>query len=302
MAQASLPIAGEAMPAPADATSLKAKLRRAESLNKRRALLLVLPLFLFILVTFMIPIGLMLYRGVDNPEIVATIPRTADMLEDWQPPEPPAEEVFATLNEELAAIDDKRAISQLGVRLNYEYSGASSLMRKTARNAGKLEPGNYREQFLKIDKDWGDPELWAAIKKLNSPVTPSYFLAAVDMTRNVEGEIVAVPETQRIYLPLFWRTLWLSLVITFLTLLLGFPVAYLLAVLPLKTSNLLMILVLLPFWTSLLVRTTSWIVLLQSQGVINDILFWIGIIDDQGRLQMVYNKTGTVIAMTHILL
>jgi putative spermidine/putrescine transport system permease protein len=64
----------------------------------------------------------------------------------------------------------------------------------------------------------------------------------------------------------------------------------------------LMILVLLPFWTSLLVRTSSWIAMLQGQGVINDLLVWIGLVDDQNRLTMIYNATGTVITMTHILL
>ena len=107
---------------------------------------------------------------------------------------------------------------------------------------------------------------------------------------------------QRIYLPLFWRTMFLSAVIAALCLLLGFPIAHLLATLPLRHSNLLMILVLLPFWTSLLVRTTSWMVLLQSQGVVNDALVCLGIISDDGRLAMMYNRVGTIVAMTHILL
>ena len=64
----------------------------------------------------------------------------------------------------------------------------------------------------------------------------------------------------------------------------------------------LMIFVLLPFWTSLLVRTTAWIVMLQQNGVINGILVWLGILSDDGRLQLVYNETGTLIAMTQILL
>jgi putative spermidine/putrescine transport system permease protein len=75
-----------------------------------------------------------------------------------------------------------------------------------------------------------------------------------------------------------------------------------LATLPMRTSNVLMILVLLPFWTSLLVRTSAWKVLLQNQGVINDFLVWIGIIADGNRLELINNVTGTVIAMTHILL
>jgi putative spermidine/putrescine transport system permease protein len=76
----------------------------------------------------------------------------------------------------------------------------------------------------------------------------------------------------------------------------------LLATLPLRISNLLMILVLLPFWTSLLVRTTAWIVLLQGQGVVNSLLVGLGLVDDDGRLAMINNQLGTIIAMTHILL
>ena len=92
------------------------------------------------------------------------------------------------------------------------------------------------------------------------------------MERDVAGDVTAKPESSQIYILLFERTLLLSLVITLMTLLLGYPIAYLLATLPARISNLLIILVLLPFWTSLLVRTTSWIVLLQQQGVINDFL------------------------------
>ena len=97
----------------------------------------------------------------------------------------------------------------------------------------------------------------------------------------------------RIYVALFVRTLRLSLIITVMTLLLGFPIAYLLATLPTRTSNLLLIFVLLPFWTSLLVRTTAWIALLQQQGVINEFLVAIGLINTDGRLEMIHNELGT---------
>ena len=94
----------------------------------------------------------------------------------------------------------------------------------------------------------------------------------------------------------------LSVAITVACLLIGYPVAFLLATLPMRTSNMLMILVLLPFWTSLLVRTSAWKVLLQQQGVINDTLVFLGIVGDGARLAMINNQTGTIIAMTHILL
>ena len=128
------------------------------------------------------------------------------------------------------------------------------------------------------------------------------MLAAVDLIRDDQGQIVHVAEEQRLHLMLFGRTFWLSAVITGLTVLLGYPIAYLLASLPARKANLLMILVLLPFWTSLLVRTTAWIVMLQTQGVLNDLLVWFGMVDNQQRWQLIFNQTGTIIAMTHILL
>jgi putative spermidine/putrescine transport system permease protein len=291
------PITGEV----ADAALLKARLRRATRRAKIQALLLVAPLFLFILITFVIPILTMLYRSVDNPQVVSTIPATAELLASWEGPDPPSEEVFATLAQELKVADDNRTIGQLGTRLNYEVSGMSSLLRKTGRRIDRIEPP-YKEAFIDIDDDWADPEVWRTIKQLSSPYTLSYYLAALDMKYGEDGGIEMQPGYRQIYVDLFLKTLWLSLLITVLTLLLGYPIAYLLASLPLKYSNLLMILVLLPFWTSLLVRTTSWIVLLQTEGVLNDLLVWIGVIGDDGRLRMVYNQIGTVVAMTHILL
>src|SRR5690606_15791807 len=139
------------------------------------------------------------------------------------------------------------------------------------------------------------------IQAYSSPYTAGYFLNAVDLERSPDG-IAARPPEERIYIKLFARTMWMSLLITVSCLVLGYPVAWLLANLRASTSNLLMILVLLPFWTSLLVRTSAWKVLLQQQGVINDILVWLRLVDDAGRLVMINNQTGTMIAMTHILL
>ena len=88
--------------------------------------------------------------------------------------------------------------------------------------------------------------------------------------------------------------------VTALCLLLGYPLAYKLASLPVRISNVLLILVLLPFWTSLLVRTGAWVVLLQREGVINDLLIALGLVGQP--LQLVYNRFGVYVAMTHILL
>ncbi|MEL6216689.1 MAG: ABC transporter permease, partial [Pseudomonadota bacterium] len=132
--------------------------------------------------------------------------------------------------------------------------------------------------------------------------TLSFYLAALDRRYDANNTIVRADELYRIYIPILLKTLWLSALITFLCFILAYPVAYLLSTLPLSKSNLLMILVLLPFWTSLLVRTTAWIAMLQTQGVLNDVFVSLGFIGDDGRIQMIYNQTGTVIAMVHILL
>ena len=287
----------------ADGTPLKTSLARALRRNKLRALLLVAPLFLFILFTFFIPIADMLWRSVENQLVGDVLSRTVAALQSWDETgtEIPDEAVFEALVEDLRAGRENREGGKVGLRLNYEKSGVSSLFRKTARRANRIE-APYKEALLKIDKDWGDVTVWRLIKRESDPLTASYYAAALDMTYDDEGNIVAKPEERQIYLKLFWRTLWISALITVLCLLLGYPVAYLLSVLPAKTSNLLIILVLLPFWTSLLVRTTAWIALLQQEGVINDLLVWIGLVADNNRLAMIHNATGTIIAMTHILL
>jgi putative spermidine/putrescine transport system permease protein len=183
------------------------------------------------------------------------------------------------------------------------YEGPRAEMLREARAAVEdFENQPVREMFLAEEEDWLDPEVWATIKTFSPPYTPGYFLTSVDLKLSPDGEVVAQDEDQRIYMLLFQRTLFMSLMIMGCTILLGYPIAYLISNLPLRTANLLLILVLLPFWTSLLVRTSAWKVLLQQQGVINDTLVWIGLVADDARLTMINNQFGTIVAMTHILL
>ena len=286
-----------------DGRPLKASLARALRREKMRSLLLIAPLLLFVVLTFLAPIGDMLFRSVENGIVQETLPNTVEALREWDSDsgEIPDENVFAALHDDLLVAVDQRIHTRLGSRLNYESSGMSSLFRGTGRDVGRMEEGNYREQFIESDDEWGDIETWKVIKRFSPTITPGYFLNSVDAEYTSDG-IQMKPEDERIYLFLFGRTLYLSMVITFSCLLLGYPIAFLLANLPLRTSNVLMILVLLPFWTSLLVRTSAWKVLLQQQGVINDFLVWSGVISESGRLIMINNQTGTIIAMTHILL
>jgi putative spermidine/putrescine transport system permease protein len=297
--------AGDGVMRAADGTPLKLSIARAQRRQKLRAFLLVAPLLFFVLITFIAPIGDMLFRAVENQIVPDNMPRTVAALEDWDPTdtELPPDAAFEALLADMVVMEEAKMHTRVGSRLNYEQSGMSSLFRKTGRRADRIEPGNAREALIDIDEDWADPEVWGTIKQYGGAYTAGYFLSAADMRRDaIDGDITWKPEFQQIYIMLFQRTMFLSLTITASTLLLGYPIAYLLATQPLRIANVLLILVLLPFWTSLLVRTSAWIVLLQDQGVINDTLVWLGIISDDNRLSMIFNQTGTIVAMTHILL
>ena len=286
----------------ADGRSLVLALARSQGRARRRAFLLVLPLLAFVLITFVIPIGQMLQRSFHNDGFSANMPQISEWFAQNPRGTDPDQAAWAALAADLSAAAEARRIGTVGTRINYDMPGTRSLFTATGRQLrGGIEPP-YRENLLEINQGWDSPRLWSAMREASSPFTTNFYLASMDRTRAEDGSIQKVPPQQQVYGMLFWRTFWLSGLITALTFLLGFPIAHLLATLPMRKSNLLMILVLLPFWTSLLVRTTSWMVLLQQQGVINDILVWLGVIGGNQRLQMIYNQTGTIIAMTHILL
>ena len=426
----------------ADGRPLKKSLARAQRAQKLRAVGLIAPLLIFILITFIAPIADMLFRAVENQIVPDTLPRTTEVIEGWDATGEnlPPEDLYQAMYFDLFLAAEVKAHTRLGSRLNYAYSGMSSLFRGTGRDlddmgevyldameeiapiveeapfwadtmaasqgrpadTGLLEgqrarlsavsreplagdpgfapaadiaevlprtareytafalhatliekedlaeeepweavyaalaldladpeagariaaydgpggatltqlhsrrdeipPADFKAALIENDEDWGDPAVWGTIGQLSGAFTSGYFLNAVDMQITPSGEIAELPESQQIYVFLFERTLFLSVTITLACLVLGYPIAWLLSNLPMRISNLLLILVLLPFWTSLLVRTSSWIVLLQSQGVVNDILVNLGVIGDDGRLQMMFNQTGTIVAMTHILL
>nr|WP_233495480.1 ABC transporter permease [Rhodosalinus halophilus] len=444
----------------ADGTPLKKSLARALRAQKLRALALIAPLLIFVLVTFIAPIADMLFRSIENQIVQDTLPRTTAVVQDWNPDtgEPPSEAVYEALYRDLFLAAEARRHTRLGQRLNYEETGMSSLFRGTGRDVddfgeanvetledlddrweeaafwveltsgeggegvvdaarerymrladlssrsplgdvwcavkgvfaetcdvapedvdlgfslsgtfaetfprtaeayaefavfmaleegetvaddepweavyvaldqdlralspeelaaydgpnadalraaqealAEVPPVDFRAAFLNSDEDWADIDNWRTIQTYSPPYTTGYFLNAVDMQKTPEGPALRDAD-ERIYGLLFQRTMFMSLVITFSCILLGYPVAWILANLPMRQANLLLILVLLPFWTSLLVRTSAWKVMLQQQGVINDVLVWLGLVADESRLIMINNQFGTIVAMTHILL
>ena len=285
----------------ADGTPLKKKLSQAMFRSRARAFGLVFPLLAFILVAFIVPIVLLLWQGVYDDRYASLMPASTETLGDWDGTSPITEAMAAAMVADLVVAREEKTIGQVATRVNRELSGTRSLFTKTARSAEKMEPP-YLEALIAKDEDWGKLETWQAIKVAATVFNPGYLAAALDFKYNADGSFERQDENRRIHVTLFIRTLEISLLVTIFTLILGYPVAYMLSTLPVRTSNLLLILVLLPFWTSLLVRTTAWIAMLQGQGVLNDLFVVFGIAQDEDRFSLIYNKTGTLIAMTHILL
>jgi putative spermidine/putrescine transport system permease protein len=285
-----------------DAHLLKIRLARASRRRKMRALILVLPLAVFVLAIFLAPIAMMLGRSIYSPDLATILPRLSGALAQWDGDGVPPDRAWQALVDDMREADAKGTIGKAATLLNYEIPGARSLLTKAARDITVLDGPAAKTALLASDRRWGDPVLWGTLKRLTARWTIAHYLAAVDWRITGYSTIMRQPEDQQIYGPLFLRTAKVGIIVTSLCLILGYPVAYLLATLPLRISNLLMVCVLLPFWTSLLVRTTAWIALLQKQGVINDVLVALGLIADADRFAMIYNQTGTLIAMTHVLL
>ena len=284
-----------------DGIPLKVSLKKAERINKIRAFLLVLPLLAFILITFLVPIGDMLARSVDDRQINTVFPKTFEVYKKWDRQGLPPEEVYEAMFFELKN-SEGYSVGKASTRMNYSKSGWKSLLKKSKRKFKKIEEGPYKEQMIAIDKKWADPEYWLALGQMVDPTTMGYYLNAVDLKYDSSKNIVQQKENRRIYNKTWIKTFKVSLLVTLFCLLLGYPISYLLATLPMKYSNLLMICVLLPFWTSLLVRTVAWMVMLQQKGVLNNLLVMSNLIADENRFQLMYNQTAVVIVMTQILL
>jgi len=284
-----------------DGIPLKVSLKKAERINKLRAFLLVLPLLAFILVTFLVPIGDMLARSIDDRQINTVFPKTFEVYNKWDRKDLPSEELYATMFFEVKN-SEGYAIGKASTRMNYSKSGWKSLLKKSKRKFKKIEEGPYKEQMIATEKRWGDIEYWKALGQMVDPTTMGYYLNAVDLKYDSSKQVIQQPENRRIYNHIWYKTFKVSVLVMFFCLILGYPISYLLATLPLRYSNLLMICVLLPFWTSLLVRTVAWMVMPHQKGVLNNLLVMSHLIADDNRFQLMYNQTAVIIVMTQILL
>ncbi len=270
----------------------------AERRGTLRAFLLILPLLLFIFITFAAPVVLLLTRAVYDPSIADTLPRTVAALKDWDGAELPGEEAFAALVADLKSVQESNTAALVGKRLNYEIPGVRSKIISSASKAADIAQAPYKDQLIATNKIWGDKLIWTKIKQAGNRVTDYYLLRSLDLERGADGAIAAVNKSQAVYVSVLGRTFYISALVTLITLVLAYPVAMMLAHAPPRLANILLIFILVPFWTSLLVRTTAWFVLLQDNGPINDLIHYLNISEQP--LKLIFSRFGTVTAMVHI--
>lgn len=285
---------------------LKAAMQRAERGRRLVSLLFIAPVLLYGALFFLLPLSMMMFRAIDNPEVLAAAPRAAAALEGWSPDGNalPATQAFTALAADLRQAHGDRSLGELARRLNYEIPGYRTLVTKTARalatedaGAGTADP---KLMLVGIDARWGDPAYWRALKSASSPLTLHYLLAAVDLHIDDRGDLARAAPDQRIYLDILRRTMVIAGFATMACLLLGYPLASLMVRANRPVAFILLLAVMLPFWTSLLARSTAWIVVLQENGLVNGSLEAVGLIDRP--LALIFNATGLYIVMVHILL
>lgn len=270
----------------------------AERRGHLRAFALILPLFLFVVVTFVTPVVMLLTNAVYDPSIAETLPLTVIELEKWDGNSTPDEPAYAALVQDFRSVKANNTAAFVGKRLNYEIAGVRSKVISSVNKAANILAAPYKEQMINADKMWADRLIWTKIKQSGKSFTDFYVLRTLDLERAADGEIAAVPKAQAVYLKVLGRTFSISGLVTLITLALAYPVAYMLAHAPVRLSNILLIFVLVPFWTSLLVRTTAWYVILQDNGPLNGLIQYLNLSNEP--MKLIFSRFGTVTAMVHI--
>jgi putative spermidine/putrescine transport system permease protein len=197
-----------------DGIPLEVSLKKAERKNKLKALFLVGPLFLFLIITYVFPIGDMLFRSVDDRMITSKLPNTFAALEKWDGKDLPDEGVYEAFYNDFYPLAIAKESGKLYQRLNYEKSGFSSGLKKTNRKIKKFEKSNYKEQFIKTHKIWSDVEYWVALKNTAPKWSYVKYLKGVDLKLDLDRNIIQQDEDRRIHKILWLRTLKVAFWVT----------------------------------------------------------------------------------------
>ena len=177
-------------------------------------------------------------------------------------------------------------------------SDPDNLVSITQQNAATLKSEENRERLMLFGLSM--PALLAILIIVFLPI---FWLSSFSFYNS--AGILSMENYARIFESALYRrtfvvTFQISISVTVICVLLGYPLCYWLTKVSDRTSAILMIFVLVPFWTSVLVRTYAWLVLLQRNGIINSTLMSLDVIREP--LQLAHNLTGSIIGMVHIML
>nr|WP_180203371.1 ABC transporter permease [Pseudomonas sp. SbOxS1]NYU03043.1 ABC transporter permease [Pseudomonas sp. SbOxS1] len=272
-------------------------MKTLSSANRRSAALLVVPLFLFMLVFFLWPLGTVMQQAVSDNSVLNVLPLTRQAAADWDGQSLPGREVEQALVDDIRNVSDQQAIGEMVRRLNSAYPGFRTLI---SRTQAAVQASDGPVDLQAVDARWADVRYWQTIKGALSPVTDRFLLASVDLQRDGQGAIGEMSSDASANRVIMLRTFSMTATITVICLLIGYPYAVLMASASGLWRNILLGAVLLPLWTSLLVRTTAWFIVLQDNGLVNRLLMMLHLTDTP--VALIFNRTGVIIAMTHVLL
>lgn len=266
--------------------------------------LLVAPLIFFLAVFFIAPIASIVQKAVHTPEVAAGFPELAAYLKECSEPVSMCEHRHNALMADLTNRENRAALAVAARRLNYAMSGFRSLVLDTARTLRRTEHAQEapsQQLLTSIDERWADDAYWSSLEKSLRPYSPNMLLASLDLRIAENNQLQSVPSDQRIYLNIIKRTVLIAGSVTLVVIVLGYAFA---AATQLVKSRMLRVLclfaIMVPFWTSLLVRTSSWIVILQKEGILNSLLLSSNIIS--APMELIFNRFGVFVVMVHVLL
>lgn len=267
-----------------------------------KAALLVLPLAIFLLVFFAIPLFNVLKTAVVNDSVKVGLPLTSHAISSWDGKSAiPASLEQAVLKDALWGADNQEQFGDAVRQLNADLPGFRSLMAKTQRAAKGADASALPALKLsEIDERWSDSSYWRTIKRDSHVLTSNNLLAALDLHRTAAGDVESLPAGTSANRLIIGRTFLVSFLVTLVCVAVGVPYALIAAKATGWFRNLMLTMVLIPLWTSLLVRSAAWVVILQDRGIVNDTLQAIGAISQP--LQLIYNRTGVLLAMSQVLL
>lgn len=294
------PVHPDAVVAPGGNDDLRRRLRRIDRLREARALALTLPALLFLIAALIAPLVFFMSRAADNTDLTDHLPRASQAIAGWDGKGLPPDTIQQVLADELSGLAGTPGLAVLARRLNYQEPGYRSLIQKTANGLRAGGTGTASERLAAIDARWGEPAIWQTLREESGRWTSFFMLAAVDLKKDASGAITSAPPERAIYQRVFARTFIASLAVTGICLVLGYAVAFALMRLRAALGRAALLVILISLWTSLLVRTLAWIIILQKNGVLNSALLGAGIIDEP--VQFIRTWFAVILAMVHLLL